>query len=237
MTTYLLVHGAWHGGWCWKRVSNLLRAQGHDVYAPSLTGSGERKHLLSPAIGIDTYVHDVVNLIDSEELDDVVLVGHSAAGAVVAKAAEFVNDRLKDLVFLDGVVLPSGKSMFDVFPKRWVEDMRASARERGEGWWMPPEQEMIFSFFASDCTDADKQWIWRRVTAQPIKPYEDRVDLDRFQGLAIQKTYIRCTRSTGGLPQRTAEKLGMRYREVEAGHDAMISAPQPLAETLLSLGP
>lgn len=116
MAAYVLIHGAWHGGWCWQRLARRLRAQGHEVYAPSLTSSGERKHLLAPTIGMDTYVQDVVNLIESEELSDVILVGHSAAGAVVAKAAESVHARLTNLVYVDAVVLPSGKSMFEVFP-------------------------------------------------------------------------------------------------------------------------
>lgn len=232
MATYVLIHGAWHGGWCWKRVARRLRAQGHEVYAPSLTGSGERKHLLSASIGMDTYVQDVVNLVEYEELTDVVLVGHSAAGSIVAKAAESVHTRLKNLVYVDAVVLPSGKSMFDVFPPQWTEGMRTSARTQGEGWCMPPEQDMIFSFFASDCSDEDKQWLWRMVTPQPIKPYEDKVDLSRFYQLTLPKTYIRCTKSQAGIPRTVAEKFGMHYVEIDAGHDPMVSQPEPLAVIL-----
>lgn len=232
MATYVLIHGAWHGGWCWKRVARRLRAQGHEVYAPSLTGSGERKHLLSASISMDTYVQDVVNLVEYEELTDVVLVGHSAAGSIVAKAAESVHARLKNLVYVDAVVLPSGKSMFDVFPPQWTEGMRTSARTQGEGWCMPPEQDMIFSFFASDCSDEDKQWLWRMVTPQPIKPYEDKVDLSRFYQLTLPKTYIRCTKSQAGIPRPVAEKFGMHYIEIDAGHDPMVSQPEPLAVIL-----
>jgi len=232
MAVYVLIHGAWHGGWCWKRAASRLRGQGHEVYAPSLTGSGERKHLLSPAIGMDTYVQDVVNLIEYEELSDVVLVGHSAAGAVVSKAAESAQPRLKRLVYVDAVVLPSGKSMFDVFPPQWTEGMRNSAKTQGEGWRMPPEQDMIFSFFASDCNDADKQWLWRMVTPQPIKPYEDKVDLSRFYQLSIPKTYIRCTKSQAGIPRNVAEKFGMQYVEIEAGHDPMVSQPEQFVAIL-----
>ncbi len=235
MASYVLIHGAWHGGWCWKRVARLLRAQGHEVYAPSLTGAGERKHLLSPGIGMDTYVQDVVNLIEYEELSEVILAGHSAAGAVVAKAAETVHPRLKQLVYVDAVVLPSGKSMFDVFPAQWTEGMRNSARTQGEGWYMPPAQDMIFSFFAADCSDADKQWLWRLATAQPIKPYEDKVDLSRFYQLSIPKTYIKCTKSQAGIPRGVAEKFGMQYIEIEAGHDPMVSQPEPCAAILAHL--
>ena len=235
MASYVLVHGAWHGGWCWKRTARLLRAQGHEVYAPSLTGSGDRKHLLSPSVGMDTYVQDVVNLIEYEDLTDVLLAGHSASGSVVAKAAESVHPRLKALVYVDAVILPSGKAMFDVFPPQWTEGMRASARTRGEGWYLPPEQDMIFSFFASDCSDEDKQWLWRMATPQPIKPYEDRVDLSRFYQLSIPKTYIKCTKSQAGAPRSVADKFGMQYFEIDAGHDPMVSQPERFAAILAQL--
>jgi pimeloyl-ACP methyl ester carboxylesterase len=236
MATYVLIHGAWHGGWCWKRVLPHLRSAGHEAYAPSLTGSGDRKHLLAPTVGMDTYVNDVLNLVESEELSDVILVGHSAAGAVISKAAESLPDRLRNLVYVDGAILPSGKSLFDVFPKQWVEQMRTSAREQGHGLYMPPEEGMIFSFFASDCNDADRQWIWRRVTPQPIKPYEDKVNLERFRELKPPRTYISCTRSRAGINRTQAEALGMRYFEIDSGHDPMISQPEQLASILLELG-
>lgn len=233
MAVYVLVHGAWHGGWCWKRTAARLRAQGHDVYAPSLTGAGDRKHLLSPTVGMDTYVQDVVNLIEYEELADVVLAGHSAAGAVVAKAAESVHSRLKRLVYVDAVILPSGKTMFDVFPAQWTEGMRNSARTQGEGWYLPPEQPMIFSFFGSDCSDEDKRWLWRKVTPQPIKPYEDKVDLGRFYQLKLPQTYVRCTKSQAGIPRSVADKFGLHYVEIDAGHDPMVSQPERFSEILL----
>jgi hypothetical protein len=126
--------------------------------------------------------------------------------------------------------------MFDVFPAAWTEGMRASARERGEGWYMPPEKEMIFNFFAADCEAADRQWLWRRVTAQPIRPYEDKVDLRRFYELAVAKTYIRCLKSQAGVSRAVAEKFHMNYAEVDAGHDAMVSQPERLAAILGELG-
>lgn len=232
MSTFVLIHGAWHGGWCWKRVTPILRMGGHDVFAPSLTGAGERKHLLSPSVGMDTYVADIINLIEYEELEDVVLVGHSAAGAAISKAAETVHGRLKALVYLDSVVLPSGKSMFDVFPQQWVDQMRGAAKGHGDNNAAPPEKQMIYSFFASDCTDEDKAWVLRMATAQPLKPYEDKVDLTKFYGLDISKTYIGCKQSPGGLPREVAEKMGLRYVEINSGHDPMVSRPEELAKIL-----
>lgn len=235
MAAFVLIHGAWHGGWCWKRVEKALRSQGHEVYAPSLTGSGERKHLLSPTIGMDTYVQDVVNLIEYGELEEVVLVGHSAAGASISKAAESVHERLRALVYVDAVILPSGKSMFDVFPPQMTAGMREAAKA-GEGYYMPPEQEMLFSFFASDCSIADKRWILRMATPQVIKPYEDAVDLSRFYQLTIPKTYVRCLRSQAGTHRKVAEKFGMEYSEIDAGHDPMISRPDELVLMLQMAG-
>ena len=235
MSTFVLIHGAWHGGWCWKRVTPILRAAGHDVYAPSLTGAGERKHLLSPSVGMDTYVSDIVNLVDYEELSDVVLVGHSAAGAAISKAAEAVQGRLKALVYVDSVVLPSGKSMFDVFPPQWVDQMRGAAARDNDGTAAPPEKQMIYSFFGSDCTDDDKAWLLRMATPQPLKPYEDKIDLSKFYDLDVSKTYIGCTQSQGGLPKDLAEKFGMRYVEMDSGHDPMVSCPEELAEILLAV--
>lgn len=100
---------------------------------------------------------------------------------------------------------------------------------------MPPEQDMIFSFFASDCNDEDKQWLWRKVTAQPIKPYEDKVDLSRFYQLIIPKTHIKCTKSQAGIPRNVAEKFGMQYVEIEAGHDPMVSQSEQLTAILARL--
>ena len=235
MATYVLIHGAWHGGWCWERVASLLRARHHEVYSPSLTGAGARKHLLSPSVGMDTYVLDVVNLIESEDLQNVILVGHSAAGAVVAKAAESIHARLMNLVYVDAAVVPSGKSLFDVFPPQWVDDMRTGATSKGEGWYMPTDFDMIMPFFASDFTEEDKRWLTSKITPQPIKPYEDKVDLSQFYELTIPKTYVRCTKTQAGIPRKVAKKFGMQYVEIDAGHDPMISQSRRFADILAGL--
>src|SRR5215216_473082 len=108
MTTFVLVHGGWHGGWCWKRVAPLLRDAGHDVYTPTLTGLGERVHLASPQVNLTTHITDVVNVIEFEDLSEVVLVGHSYGGVVITGVASKVSDRIKDLVYLDAFVAKDG---------------------------------------------------------------------------------------------------------------------------------
>jgi pimeloyl-ACP methyl ester carboxylesterase len=112
--TFVLVHGAWHGGWCWRRVSDLLEAKGHKVFTPTLTGVGERSHLLTKDINLATHVTDVVNMIKWEDLKDIVLVGHSYAGCVIAPVAEQMEGRISSIVFLDAFFPENGESLVDV---------------------------------------------------------------------------------------------------------------------------
>ena len=112
--TYVLVHGAWHGGWCWRRVAPLLAAAGHRVLVPTLTGLGERAHLLTPETGLSTFARDVMAVIEAEEAEDVVLVGHSFGGVVVSMVADRMAERIARLVYLDATVLRSGESPFSV---------------------------------------------------------------------------------------------------------------------------
>src|SRR6202040_1266512 len=136
--TFVLVHGAWHGSWCWKRVRKALQARGHDVFTPTLTGVGERSHLLSPDVNLDTHITDVVNLIRWEELSDVVLCGHSYGGCVVTGVADRLPDRIGAMVYLDAFTPEDGESLLDILPgPKRIQLLEATARE-GEGWMMPP---------------------------------------------------------------------------------------------------
>src|SRR5260221_10451578 len=114
--TFVLAHGSWHGGWCWKRVADRLRAKGHDVYTPSYTGMGDRVHLLNKEITIDTFVEDIEQVIQSEELTEVVLVGHSFGGVPISGVADRIPNRIARLVYLDAVVIESGRSAFSYYP-------------------------------------------------------------------------------------------------------------------------
>src|SRR5262245_44663374 len=114
MATFVLVHGGGHGGWCYSKVARLLRAQGHDVYTPTLTGLGERSHLVSPAVDLDMHVHDVVQVLHYEDLRDAILVGHSYGGMVITGVADRAADRIGKLVFLDAANPVNGQSLVDV---------------------------------------------------------------------------------------------------------------------------
>src|SRR5215211_1043953 len=116
MATFVLVAGAWHGGWCWRKVTPLLRAAGHEVFAPTLTGLGERSHLAHPDVGLTTHIQDIVNLLEYEDLNDVVLVGHSYSGMVITGVAEQVPGRLAHLVYLDAFVPENGQALVDLLP-------------------------------------------------------------------------------------------------------------------------
>src|SRR5258705_1716413 len=132
-STYVLVHGAWHGGWCWKRVAPALRAAGHEVYTPTLTGLGERAHLANPAIDLATHISDVVNLLEAEELNEVVLLGHSYGGMVVTGVADRAPARLRRVIYLDAFLPEDGKSLLDyLHPDRRSIINRSEERRVGK---------------------------------------------------------------------------------------------------------
>src|SRR5580698_7000937 len=116
MATFVLVHGAWHGAWCWRRVAAMLRRNGHDVFAPTLTGVAERSHLLTPHINVDTHILDVVNLMKWQELKDVVLVGHSYGGMVISGVAEKMEKSIASFVMLDAFMPENGQAVIDMQP-------------------------------------------------------------------------------------------------------------------------
>jgi len=135
---FVLVHGGWQGGWSWRRVVPHLRASGHEVFTPTLSGLGERAHLLGCVARLDTHVKDVLGVIEYEDLEEVVLVGHSYAGVVISSVAEVVADKLFHLVYLDAWVPTDGQGMFDLMPPERREGYREAARVSSEGISIPP---------------------------------------------------------------------------------------------------
>src|SRR5437762_6823714 len=149
MTSFVLTHGAWHGSWCWKRVRRLLQAQGHDVFTPTLTGVGERSHLLSRDVNLETHIDDVTNVIRWEELSDVVLCGHSYGGAVISGVADRVPNRIGALVYLDAFVLENGQSLHDTLPPAQRTLQIELAGRHGDGWKVPPIPGEVFNVNAA----------------------------------------------------------------------------------------
>jgi len=233
---FLLVHGSFHGGWCWSRVIPLLRAAGHEVFAPTLTGMGERSHLLRPEVGLATYIDDIRQVIEFEDLNGhVVLVGHSYSGMVIDGVAEAIPQRITRLIYLDAVVLEGGQSFFDACRPEIMEAGRALTRTYGEGWKMPPLPPEMFGI--SD--EADRGWVGAKLTPQTWRSFEDRSSVQSAAGRRIPRAYIACTSPRYNPwsidPAIRARERGFAYRELATGHDAMITAPSEVATTLIEL--
>jgi pimeloyl-ACP methyl ester carboxylesterase len=229
--TYVLIHGAWHGGWCWTRLAPLLRGAGHVVYAPSLTGMGERKHLARPDLKLDDHILDVVQLLEMEDLEDVVLVGHSYGGMVVTGAADRVPQRIGKLVYLDAFVPENGKCALDyVVPER-----AAGFRAAGQGTgFVPPPPLSLWGL-----TDpSDIEWARPREVMHPFHTMAQPIRLTNEAALRrIPKTFIYCSSPATGSFDGFAAKLrrdpAWRFHELQTGHDAMVLKPDTLASILL----
>jgi pimeloyl-ACP methyl ester carboxylesterase len=232
-STYVLVHGAWHGGWCWKRVTPLLRATGADVYAPTLAGLGDRAHRADPDIDLDTHVQDVVNVLEYEDLQDVVLVGHSYGGMVIRGVADRAPQRLARLIYLDAFVPDDGQALLDFVPAEGRAAMIQIAQTRGDGWRVPTRTPQQFGI----ADEADVRWVGQRLVDQPLKTFTQPVRVTGT-GPALPRTYIRCAAGDEGSPyapfgERLRRDPSWRYRELATGHAAMITAPEALARLLL----
>ena len=179
-TTYILVHGAWHGSWCWKRVRGALQSAGHNVFTPILTGLGERSHLNSAAVDLSTHIADIVNLIEWEELSDVVLCGHSYGGSVNIGVADRIPNRIRALVFLDAFVLENGESLMDIVPSEVAQALRDQAKAAGEGWKMNP----IPAHMLGVRDPQDAAWVDAQCTPQAIATFEEPIKLTgRFEDI------------------------------------------------------
>lgn len=233
--TYVLVHGAWHGGWCWRHVADLLRARGHRVFTPTLTGLGERRHHLSRDISLATFVADVAGVIEAEELEDLILVGHSHGGAVISGVADTMPERIRALVYLDATILKNGESAFGVLPAEVVEERRRKVTEAG-GLAMPVPEVTAFGIPADH---PRAEWVRRRLTPHPVGSYESPLVLANPVGNGRPSTYISCTDPLY-LPMEPARayarQAGWNFIEMPTGHDAMVLEPEALAGLLEGLG-
>ncbi|HLG72345.1 MAG TPA: alpha/beta fold hydrolase, partial [Chloroflexota bacterium] len=198
MATFVLVHGAWHGGWCWRKLTPLLAAAGHQVLTPTLTGLGERVHLAGPEVGLGTHVQDVVGVLEFEDVREAILVGHSYGGMVIAGAAGRAAERLSQLVYLDAYVPEHGQAMTDLVPAERLEGMRRRVRDEGQGWLLPsfaPEPWEVTvrdRYLVSD--ESEVRWVASRLVGQPFKTMTDPVHDPEGRAAALPRAYIRCPR-------------------------------------------
>src|SRR5258708_3659994 len=215
MATYVLVHGAWHGAWCWRRVARLLAANGHDVYTPTLTGVAERSHLLTPDIDLDTHILDVVNEMRWRQLTDVVLVGHSYAGLVISGVAEKMEQAIGSFVMLDAFFPENGQSIVDLQPPATRDAILAA--ERSGATVVPPRPAAMFNV-----NERDRAWVDAQCTPHPIKCFTQKLVLTGARERVAKKAYIRAASYPSqpfdhGLA--TAREKGWRTYEVACGHD------------------
>ncbi|MBN1240295.1 MAG: alpha/beta hydrolase [Gammaproteobacteria bacterium] len=234
MATFVLVHGAWRGSWLWKRVRPALQARGHDVHTPTLTGVGERSHLASPQVNLETQILDVVNLLRWEELSDVVLCGHSYAGCVVTGVADRMPERIRALVYLDSFVPANGERLIDHLPAEQIEHMREGAKARGQGFNVPPIPAAAFQGNV-----ADRDWVDRQCTFHPLACFEQPIELTGGIDSVRNVTYVRATGYGGASPfdpfYATAQAKGWQTLTIDCGHDVMLDRPEELTETLLQV--
>jgi pimeloyl-ACP methyl ester carboxylesterase len=237
MAQFVLVHGAWHGGWCWKRVTPLLRRAGHDAHVLTLTGLGERAHLLSKDIRLETHVCDVVNAIVCEELAGVVLVGHSYGGSVITGAADRLERDhpgvLQQLVYVDGTAPRPGDSWSSAHAPEVIA-ARVDAAMKTGGVGMPVPDAAVFGV-----TDvADREWLTRRMTPHPFGIYRDPLHFDEARVARLPRTFIDCIDppfpNIANMRLRVRSEPGWHVIELKTGHDAMVTAPMELADALLA---
>ncbi len=233
--TFVLVHGVWHGGWCWSRVVDILRARGHRVTAPTQTGLGERSHLLSADITLETFVTDIVRHIECEDLKDVVLVGHSFGGAPVTGVADRLADRLASLIYLDGIMLKSGETWFSLLPPDLAADRAALAEKTSGGVSLPPAPAEAFGVTRPE----DRTFLESRLTPHPFATFTTSLDLKGSKvGNGLPASYVCCTAPSYGPANVSLEKahdFGWPVTEIATGHDAMVTEPQATAELLEKL--
>ena len=236
-TAIVLVHGSWHGAWCWRRMLPILRNAGVETHAVTLTGVGERAHLLSPAVGIQTHIQDVVGLIEAEELQRVVLVGHSYAGHLITCVADRLQRSrpglLRHLVYLDAGIPNPGDSWSTHHSPETVAKRVAEAQASG-GLSFPPPDASVFGL-----EGADRDWVNRRQTPQPFRLYQEPLSFDPALVWAVPHSFIDCTRpalaTIDAARKRVRSEPGWTVHELATGHDPMVSEPEALSALLLDI--
>lgn len=231
---YVLVHGAWHGGWCWQRVSEKLRTDGNIVYTPTLSGLGEHNNQPHDSIDLNTHITDVVNLLNMEDLHEVVLVGHSYAGVVITGVADRIPERISKLVYLDAVLAENGESCISVHPEQVRKEFEKDASQHGMRSLSVRPSSL---FGVSD--HKDRQWVDSRLTLQPYHTFAQPLMLQHPYGNGLPLIYIACTQPQLPVLRQFADKARQspqwKYYEMKTGHDAMITQPKELANLLVSL--
>jgi pimeloyl-ACP methyl ester carboxylesterase len=234
MATFVLVHGGGHGGWCYNKLSPLLRAAGHLVYSPSLTGLGDRKHLLNPGVDLDTHVTDIVNLIAFNDLKDVILLGHSYGGMVITGVADRIGASIGHLVYLDAAHPKNGESLADVAAPMMAMTEQELRVVDGVELVLWPDSRAVQHYGVSD--PADFAWLKSKLTPHPWKCFTQKLVLaDEAAVRRIPTTNICCTGGLQAPGYREEMQKAQRFFEIDTGHDLMITEPRAVADMLLQV--
>ncbi len=235
---FVLVHGAWHGGWCWRRVADVLMARGHRVFAPSLTGVGDRAHLFSKDISLQTHVEDILSVVDTEELNAFILVGHSYAGMVISGVADTLRERVSHSVYLDARVpsdmSPGASFSWSDYDTPEVREARLkSVREQGKGVALPPPPPSAFAV----TKPPDVAWLQRHLRPMPVRTYIGTFTFKNSGSNGLKRTYIASIKPLYALLVPTHNRIKgdntWSFTTLEAGHDSMVTAPDKLASLLM----
>ena len=236
MATFVLVHGGGHGGWCYQKVARRLRAEGHEVHAPSLTGLADRSHLLAPGIDLDTHITDVVNLLRYEDLSDVILVGHSYGGMLITGIADRAADRVGRLVYLDAANPRNGQSLLDVAGPIIEATRPMGAVVDGVELVLLPAPGAAAFYGVTD--PADLLWMDERLTGHPWRCFEQRLELTNEDALwAIPQYHVVCTSTLLTRDPELMERARAEGRlwDIDTGHDLMITEPDQVTKALLDV--
>lgn len=230
MATFLVAHGAWTGGWFWRKLLGPMHGLGHELIVPTLTGVGERQHLASRATDLDSHITDLLQVMHYEDLANVVLVGHSYGGMVATGVADKAAERLERVIYLDAFVPRSGECLLDLLPQEARSRMQEAARAQGDGWKVPPNP------MPPDTSADDVAWAVPRRVDQPIKTFEQPVELGRAS-IGLPRTYIYCKRNgPGDVFRRFSEQAqrdpGWSHVEIDASHNPHVTTPLELAALL-----
>jgi pimeloyl-ACP methyl ester carboxylesterase len=245
MTTFVIVHGAWGGGWEWSPVADILRGHGHRVFTPTLTGMGERAHLSrGEPVGLATHIDDIVAVLEFERLRDAVLCGASYGGTPATGAADRAADRIRLLMYVDGLVPVPGRSAADLFPARYADMIRAGIAEHGPAWRVPMPVGLFDALIpAGSVPEAVRQVYLDRIRAHPAASFTEPIHLTGALE-AVPRAYIRCTagelaQEAGGDPVAAAAahalEAGWAYREINTGHDPQVFDPEGIARLMIEL--
>jgi pimeloyl-ACP methyl ester carboxylesterase len=235
MRTYVLVHGGGHGGWCYQRVARLMRAKGHEVYTPTLTGLGEREHLLSPAVDLNMHITDVVKVLEFEDLRDVILVGHSYGGMVITGVADQVSDRIGNLVYLDAAYPQNGESLVDHAGEMMRAAHAGASVVNGVELALFPGDDPMHFYGVKDPDQI--AWMKPKLTPHPWKSFSQKLVLNNEAAVrGIPQSFLVCSFHMDERSRAALQALSNgRFWEFDTGHDLMITEPQAVADALLQL--